>query len=462
MKIGLIFPNKDRKDKTVHLGLGYVASYARSLHKDIQISILDTRVATKKESQIFFQTNFDLIGITVFSPVYDEVIEIFNHIRKTHPLTKICLGGAYVTTIMHEIFVDTPADFAVFGEGELTFSDVIFHLKGTLPIENIHGLMFRNAAGNIIINPPRAHIADLDTLPFPAYDLFPMQRYPIHSIATSRGCPYHCAFCNSSSIWQYRWRKRNAQNVVAEMEFLLQNYKHKTFCFSDNSFNIDMQRVDDFCDLLLNKKINVLWSTPVRVENIYPALAHKMKKAGCYNVGIGIESANNAVLAAMGKQTTIEKITESIAIFKQAKIEVLGQFVIGSPSDSLTTVKESLQYAKKSSLDFVMFYSVLPFKGTPQWDYVSKHGMFLFDVIHHYHNVKPRIVFETPEFSYQERLEAINLAKKAGYYSDSNDRSPLFDLGRDTAKRIQNTLPPFISNKIYLLLKNFYRRYLKR
>ena len=184
-----------------------------------------------------------------------------------------------------------------------------------------------------------------------------------------------------------------------------------------------------------------------------------MKRAGCYNVGIGIESANNKILELIGKRITIEEITKSTEIYKKAGIEVLGQFVIGSPGDTLETVKESIDYAKNSILDFIMFYSVLPFKGTHQWEYVREHGRLYSDVIHDFHTVNPRIVFETPEFSYSDRLKAIKLAEGEGYYCDSNDRHLLFDLGRDMVKSIQMHLPFFISSKIYLGSKNIYRRF---
>lgn len=457
MKIGLIFPNKDRKDKTVHLGLGYIASYARSKHPDAEISLLDTRISTNAVCRKFLSRPFDIIGITVLSPVYKEVQEIFEYIRKNNR-AKICLGGPYVTTIMEEIVEQTPADFAVYGEGEITFSELLDHLKGLRPLEEIRGLMYINEKGQIIRNPPRDQIRDLDSLPFPAYDLFKMDRYPVHRIVTSRGCPYQCSFCNSSSIWENRWRKRSAEKVVEEIAYLLQSYKRKTFVFSDNSFNIDQNRVHKFCDLILSHKIRFLWSTPVRVEMIDQPLADKMKQAGCFNVGIGIESANNGLLQNMGKQTTIEAVTKGIEIFKKAGIEVLGQFVIGSPGETLATVKESIDYAKQSPLDFVMFYSVLPFKGTPQWNYVSQVGTFYSRTLHEYHIIRPRVVFDTPEFSYEERVQAINLAIEAGYYSDTNDRNYFFDLGRSLVKIIQNYLPEFISDKLYLFLKNTYRK----
>jgi radical SAM superfamily enzyme YgiQ (UPF0313 family) len=457
LKVGLIFPNKDRKDKTIHVGLGYIASYARLQHPEIEFSLLDTRVATKKEIRKFYQTDFDLFGITVLSPVYHEVIEVFELIRSIKPNTPICLGGAYVTTIMEEVFEDTPADFAIYGEGEITFSHLISYLKGKVPIEKINGIMHKKG-GAVITNPPQEQIQDLDSIPYPAYELYKMDRYPMHRIVTSRGCPYKCVFCNSSSIWLGKWRKREPEKVVEEIEYLLKNYKKKTFFFNDNSFNVDLKRVERFCEIILDKKLKFLWTTPVRVEIINKEIAQLMKKSGCYNVGIGIESANNSILKTMQKKNTIEAVQNGIRIFKEAGIEVLGQFVIGSPGDTLETVTESIEFAKKSELDFVMFYSILPFKTTAQWDYVLKEGKLYNKKIHKYHTMKPRIVFETPDFSYSDRLKAIDLAKQEGYYSDSNDRSKIFDLGKDIATRVQQILPDKISRNIYMMMKNAYRK----
>jgi radical SAM superfamily enzyme YgiQ (UPF0313 family) len=457
MKIGLIFPDKDRRYKTVHLGLGYLAAYARKNHTDLNFQILDTRVATSKETDLFFKTSFDLIGITVFSPVYFEVINIFNKIKKINNKPPVCLGGPYVTTIMDDIFKRTPGEYAVYGEGEITFSELIYYLKGQRNIEDIKGLMYKTASGKFIINPPRPQIQELDTLPLPAYDLFPMDRYPLHRIVSSRGCPYTCSFCNSSSIWLGKWRKRSANNIIKEIDHLIENYGKKIFVFADNSFNIDLQRVEEFCDLLIKNKTRILWSASIRVDIISQPIANKMKEAGCYNVSIGIESANNEVLSKMNKKATIEELTAGTKIFKKAGIEVLGQFVIGSPHDTLETVKESLDYAKNSECDFINFYSVLPFKGTPQWDYILENGEFVTKEIHDFHSINPRIVFETPEFSYDDRLKAINTAKKEGFYSNQDKKNWWFDVAKETSRKMQNLLPESKGKRLYMVLKSIYR-----
>jgi radical SAM superfamily enzyme YgiQ (UPF0313 family) len=276
-------------------------------------------------------------------------------------------------------------------------------------------------------------------------------------MVTSRGCPYACSWCNSSSIWNKSYRSRDAENMVSEIEYLLKNYGKKIFVFGDNSFNIDLKRVENFCDLLISKKIQILWSVSLRADIMTQELAIKMKEAGCYNVAIGIESASNEILARIGKSTTIEKITQGVKMMKNAGIEVLAQYVIGSPYDTLDTVKESIEYAKTSGCDYTNFYTVLPFKGTPQWEYVLEHGTLYTKEIHDFHTINPRIVFETPGFPYKDRLEAIRLVKKNGFYSNKDKKSWWFDMAKETSRKIQKMLPESSGERIYMLLKSVYK-----
>jgi anaerobic magnesium-protoporphyrin IX monomethyl ester cyclase len=457
MKIGLIFPNKDRRYKTIHLGLGYLAAYAREHHEGLEFQLLDTRVANSRETKKFFSTKFDLIGITVFSPVYYEVIGIMNRIRKINPDTPICIGGPYVTTIREEIFKETPAEYAVYGEGEITFSELISHMKGEKEIREIKGLIYRDENGNTIINPEREKIKNLDTIPRPAYDIFPMDRYPLHRMVSSRGCPFACSWCNSSSIWDHNYRASSIEKVVDDIEYLICNYGKKIFVFGDNTFNSSVKRVDAFCDLLLERKIDILWAVSLRADIMTRELAHKMKKAGCYNVSIGIESANNEILKKLGKRATIEEMTAGIKMVQEAGIEIMSQFVIGSPYETLEHVKESIAYAKTSGCDYTNFYSVLPFKRSPQWEYVSEHGKFLVDNIHDFHELKPKVVFETPEFPYEDRVKAIAMVKKEGFYSNQDKKNWMFDFAKETSRKIQRLLPKSAGERLYMILKSIYR-----
>ena len=135
----------------------------------------------------------------------------------------------------------------------------------------------------------------------------------------------------------------------------------------------------------------------------------------------------------------------------------MSQYVIGNPYDTLDTIKESVEYAKHSDCDYTNFYTVLPFKGTPQWNYVLKYGTFFCQEIHDFFTLNPRIIFETPEFTYQDRLLAIKLVRKEGFYSNQDKKNWMFDFAKETSRKIQNYLPKTIGERIYLILKSIYR-----
>ena len=464
MKIGLINPNREIKEPAVHLGLGYIAAYASKKHPDLEFRLLDTRVTNSNELANFLSNEFDIIGITATSQTFLEAVEYANTIREKYPKTPIVIGGPHISTVKEEVIEKFPFDYGVYGEGEETFSDLIYFFKREKNLEEINGLIYRNNEDRVIINPIRELIPDLDSIPFPLYNLFNMRLYPQHRMITTRGCPHKCVFCNSHSIWTNKWRKRSAENIIEEIEFLSSNYSMKSFVFNDDSFNIDLVRVERFCDLLIERKTGIIWTTSVRVDRVNETIAQKMKLAGCYNVSIGIESANNEVLKLMYKSNTREKIYDGIQIFRKVGIDVMGQFMIGNPGDTLETIKESIEFAKTSNLNGVEFYTALPYKDTQLWEYATSHGRLLTDKpVWEYHVINPRIVFETPEFPYSDRLQAVELAIENGFYHalSTDKRDYILDFGKGVAKFAQSIFKGKFGNKIYLLLRNIYRLFFR-
>jgi radical SAM superfamily enzyme YgiQ (UPF0313 family) len=462
MKIGLVNPNKELKNPAVHLGIGYLASYARQHFPNIEFTVLDTRVAKPSEISSFLSDEFNLLGITASSQVFLEAVDITTKYKEKFPNTPVCLGGSHITTVKEEALQGFPFDFGAYGEGEVTFVDIIRFVMGEKNLEDINGLIFRNSAGNIVVNPPRPLISDIDTIPFPAYDLFKMNRYPQHRLTTSRGCPFNCVFCNSKSLWTNRWRKRSAQNIIDEISLQLKSFGNKTIAFNDDSFNIDAKRVIEFCDKIVYQNLVFLWSTSIRVDLITHEIASKMRLAGCYNVSIGIESANNEVLKLMNKHNTKEKIYAGIQILRSEGIDVMGQFMIGNPGDTLETIKESIEFAKTSNLTGVEFYTALPYKDSLLYDFATTHGTMLTQQPSYvYHTLTPRIVFDTPEFPLADRLAAIQLAVDNGFYDAlSNDKKDFWlDLGRNTAKLVQSIFRGKVGNRLYLFLRDLYRRF---
>jgi anaerobic magnesium-protoporphyrin IX monomethyl ester cyclase len=461
MKIGLIYPNEGKKEKAIHLGLGYIVAYARQIHPDVEFEYLDTRIATSKEKSMFLKKKFDLVGITLMSGIFKQALCIAQEIKRNNPDFPICVGGPYVSSLDEEILDFKEFDLAVMGEGEITFSEIIDHLKGNKELTCINGLIYRDKAGKTIVNTSRGIGKNINELPMPAYDIFRMNEYPNFRMVTSRGCPYRCSFCSSADVWEYKWQKRSPEKIVEEIKYLLHTYGRKTFFFNDDTFNMSQKRAEDICDLLIKEDLKILWSTPFRADRVDETLAVKMKKSGCYNVGIGIESADNEILQLLDKQITIEQITNGIKILRSAGIEVLGQFIIGLPGETDETFIKTLEYAKKSELDFVLFYSSVPYKKTAQWKYIEENGRLLHTTMHEFPDIKPRIIFETKAFTYAQRAAAIKTAESAGFYVDDNRMSHIFDFGRNAAKYFQQVLPAKAGNVVYLAMKKIYRNHLK-
>lgn len=460
-KIGLVNPNREIKDPSVHLGLGYLAAYLLERIDDIDIQILDTRVATQKEITHFINEKFDMVGFTATTQVFTEAVEIASKIKNLSHGVQVCIGGPHVSTYLTEAMDGFPFDFGIVGEGEESFTELIHEIRTNKNFDSIKGLIFKDIGKGLVVNQARPFITDIETIPWPAYHLFKMKRYAQHRLVTSRGCPFDCVFCNSATLWSRRWRSRSPESIVDEMEFLISNFGRKTFIFNDDSFNIDKNRTIRICELILEKKLNIIWSVPVRIDLITPEMATWMKRAGCYSVSVGIESADNEVLKLMNKQNTIEKIREGIEILKEAGIQLTGQFMIGNPGDTLETIKKSIEFAKASGLHQVEFYTALPYKGSGLWDFVNKKARLLTQVEPcHYHELNPRIIFETDEFPAEDRLKAIELAISNGFYHalSTDKKTQLLDFGKKTAQFIQKIVPGRFSNTVYLKMRKIYQK----
>jgi len=462
-RIALIYPSKQTSELGMSLGIGYLASFV-SQNNDVDVKVLDTGVSTEKELNAFLQNGYDAVGVSITSRTYGEAIEISRKFRQSHPNVPIIFGGPHVSIMRQDILKEPVIDLAVYGEGEITFNEIINLIRKRNSLSNIEalskieGLIFRNS-DSIVVNPPRPLISDLDTLPFPAHHLFPLKRYEGKMpMITSRGCPYACAFCSSSQIWGRKWRPRSPKNIIEEIKYILREFGTYPIDFHDDSFNIDLKRVNALCDEFLINNLKVPWGVRgFRVDKINNHIATKMQRAGCTHLAIGIESANPQILKRIGKRETIEQIAIGIKILRSAGIKVTGQFMVGNPGETLETVQESIEFAQKN-LGKAFFGTAVPFPKTELWEYVNEHGSFLVEPdCTTFENTHPRIIFETPEFSAQQRLQAVEMVKQAGYTCAGGYEKKQSYL-RALRNKIIYTylfrfLPPTISTRIYTFLQ---------
>jgi anaerobic magnesium-protoporphyrin IX monomethyl ester cyclase len=232
-------------------------------------------------------------------------------------------GGLMYTAIPQKIMADNPQlDFAivgVFGDNEYTLWELLEELKKSAPdFTAIKGLAHRRM-GEVILNPPRPLIADLDELPMPAYDLFPMNRYYGYSVipnynesVTSRGCEGACHFCYEWWLVDQRnprdfssHRTKGGKRVAEEMELLNKKYGVKALTFMDDDFNSDRQKMIDLVEELEKKELDVSWFMLSRAQNLIrdADLIPRLRKVGLYQVLIGIDGGTDEEIAEARKGT---------------------------------------------------------------------------------------------------------------------------------------------------------------
>ena len=408
------------------------------IERGYDVEIFDLFYSDKESQDRFFQKQWDLIGITATSFAFPVCREVAAAVKRVNPDVPIVVGGPHASVARESVLEEKEIDFAIYGEGEVSLLELMEALEenprsAASRLREIQGLIFRDGE-NPIVNPPRKRIRDIDSLPLPPYDIFPMHKYDIYPLVTSRGCPFACVYCASQAILGRIWVAKAPQKVVEEVEYLIANWGKRVFTIVDDSFNLKEDRVKEFCQLLLDKKLGIQWSAcGIRADKTDPEMLRLMKESGCHGVSVGIESANPQVLKNIGKGETIKQIAEGIDRIKKAGINVCGMFMIGNPADTLETVKESIEFAKSQALDRTMFYLAVPFPGTGLWEFAQQQGKFLREDYENFHDFTEEPMFETEDFTYRERVQAYQAAKEVMF-----PRKPVLSSWANTVTRAVN------------------------
>jgi radical SAM superfamily enzyme YgiQ (UPF0313 family) len=231
-------------------------------------------------------------------------------------------------------------------------------------------------------------IEDLDRLPFPAWDLFPLERYGSIAgkstfclpIMSSRGCPFDCIFCYKG-VFGRHYRVRSPRSVIEELRYLIDTFKIREFVILDDNFALDEARAVQICDGIIQNGINIPWrlSNSVAVKSSSSRLFLKLKEAGCYQVSIGVESGNQGVLDRIQKGIRLDQIENTFRLAKGAGLETVAFFMIGNLSENEQTMDETIRFAVKLDPDFAQFTIATPYPGTRMYDMVKKEGRLLSD-----------------------------------------------------------------------------------
>ena len=399
------------KPATPHVGMAYLAGVAREKH---DVKIIDMRVKKDLDKVIKEMDYYhpDLICVHSCTYQHKKSYDLVATLKKKFPKSTLIIGGPHASTWLEKILKETKADLAVFGEGEKTFLEL---LDGKT-YDKIDGVIWRDGK-KVVINSPRKFIEDLDTIPFPAYDLYDLSKYLDKKIpiVSSRGCPSACTYCSIKMIFGKPFRPRSAKNVIDEIKFW---YKkgYKFFQFTDDCFTFDVDRAKKICQMLIKSKIKIEWElrNGIRIDRVDYELLVLMKKSGCKVIAYGIESGVQEVLKQMKKGILVKKVREVIINTKKVGIKTVGFFMIGTPGDTFENFKKTFEFAKSLPLDEVRFYSTIPYPQTELFDWVLKNGKWL-NKPEEYLNTSnawdDSPVFETKDFTKKERKMALDMSR---------------------------------------------------
>ncbi len=389
MKILLVQPKLERSFfgdiRLPPLGLAFLAGVLREAGHEVRI--LDA-ILTRRQLSAIAEAAGDfepeVVGVSATSPLAGTACRIAALVKTIVPAATTVLGGVHPTLFPEDMLREPAVDYVIRGEGESSLAALVDILAGGGRPDRVDGLAFRRN-GEVVVNPPAAPPPDLDALPFPAYDLFPIRKYyslqiaehPFGSMITSRGCPYQCIFCSARATMGARYRAYSPRRIVAEIRFLVDRFQVREILFKDSEFTLDPARVEAFCELLLAEGLRVRWSCNGRIGRASLALLEKMRAAGCRLIEYGIESGDDEILETLDKRITVDQVRETFALTRRAGLKTIANFMIGNPGETRRSVEKTLRLANEIRPDFCDFSFATALPGTRLYTMALENGWLL-------------------------------------------------------------------------------------
>ncbi|MCH8966241.1 MAG: B12-binding domain-containing radical SAM protein [Planctomycetes bacterium] len=410
MKLCLISPpmtvvsNAWRYPQVPPLGIAYLAASAREAGHDV--TIVDGLDGALGTFHPFIQGRYingltideivqrvprgtEVIGVSImFSSHWPLARRLLAALRTAFPSTTIVVGGEHVTAVTQHVFDSSPVDYAVLGEGEETLLELLDALcgEGTVDIRQVEGLAYRasstsrtdqpgadihlelldNQRQGIVRTPSRVRRRNLDSIPWPAWDLFPIQDYlqvnryhefsdrRVMTMLGTRGCPYRCRFCSSPQMWGTNFYMRSPKDLVDEMEFYKNKYGATEFQFQDLTFVVNRRWVLRVAQEICSRNLNITWKLPAgtRSEAFDAEVLAKLCQSGCRSLTFAPESGSKRVLADMLKKADPARILELGRIVRRERIDMMisANIIIGSPKERLRDLLQTYFYIIRLAL----------------------------------------------------------------------------------------------------------------
>lgn len=355
------------------LGLGYIAAYLRKY--GVSVDLVDCTFLKEEEALERVRQNApEMIGIYSMYSMRDTAIRMAGALRGECDLL---VAGGPLPTVSPKDFLRY-FDVVALGEGEETALQLALDNNGKDELANIEGIAYKHD-GKIKFTKPREFIKNLDTIPFPARELFDNESYrayyskrfgyTITSLMSSRGCPFVCEFC-SRPIFGTTFRSRSARNIVDEIEAILK-LGYCRIWFADDCFTLNRTRLLNVCNEIIQRGIKVEWECLSRVDTVDKETMDKMKLAGCVRLFFGIESGNDRILSLMKKHITTGRAKEAVGIAKQSGVQVGAFFIVGYPGEQDATILDTVRFASALPLDYLSFTMPYPIPGTDLYDRIE-------------------------------------------------------------------------------------------
>ena len=379
------WPHK-RKDKKLEypIFLSYAVALAREA--GVETSFLDgvcDELGIEDYADEVNRLAPDFVAMECSTPSIDHDLATVRRIKGLRSQTFVALMGSHATYFHRQLLEEHPeVDAIIRGEFEITIRETALALKNGTPLSEVAGLTFRESS-SIRVTPDRPFDFDLDSWPYPARDIVPIERYQTAQyqgtngtfMLSSRGCPYRCTFCLWPGTMVGRdFRARRPEAVVDEMEHLVKRYGVDDIYFDDDTMTIDRDRLLEICRLIQERDLKVHWIAMGRVDTVDEELMSAMRKAGCDNIYLGVESGSQEILKRLKKGTQLSQVEKAFRAARKAGIKTQAFFMLGGPGETKETLKETIDFAIRLDPDNAQFAAAVPYPGTEMYEESIRKG----------------------------------------------------------------------------------------
>lgn len=389
------------------LGLAYLAAVLKSRHEIVALDALTlghNNLEKVGRNYIRYGLSFrdikreierihpDIVGVScLFSSQSENVFNVCRVVKEVDDRIVTVVGGAHPSSDPEEVLLESSIDFAVIGEGELVFPQLLESLEKQKDYSLIDGLVFRNER-TIIVNRRKELESNLDKIPFPLWEIFPLEKYfkinnphgghvrntPFLPVITSRGCPFNCIFCSIHNIWGSVYRVRSPENVLSEFIYIKNKFGIREVMIEDDNFSLDKIRTKVILRGMISMGLRLSWSTPngVAIQTLDKEVLRLMKESGCYSLSFGIESGDEYMLKkVIKKPLELPMVRPIINEAKDLGIETTVFFVVGLPYEDKISLQKTFRFAKELKADNTNYFFATPLPGTRLYDFCKSKGL---------------------------------------------------------------------------------------